>query len=340
MWAGYRGADAVTFDGIVRRVSTATLWERDNCTCPSCLHPSSHERLVMIADDGDGPHVPVPHGSAARADVAQVVPRTVATRESAMPVPTVEHSTLATDAGLERWLTALLESGVAIVTDTPNIDGEVVRLAELIGYARPTNFGTIFDVVSKPDPNSNAYTALGLEMHTDLPYYASPPDYQFLHAMQADATGGESLLVDGFAVAELLREDDPAAFELLCTWEVPFRFHDHDDDLRDTYPVLELRRDRVVGVRFNNGVRDVDWAAQGAAGEDFYAAYLSYWRMLREHGISIRLRAGEVLCFDNRRVLHGRSAFDPNSGRRHLQGCYVDRDMVQSRLRAVRQRRG
>jgi gamma-butyrobetaine dioxygenase len=304
-------------------MNTATLWERDNCTCERCLHPSSHERLVMVADDGDGPHVPVPPVSAARSDVAQVVPRTVATRDSVMPV-----------------LTALQESGVAIVTDTPNIDGEVVRLAELIGYAQPTNFGTIFDVVSKPDPNSNAYTALGLEMHTDLPYYASPPDYQFLHAMQADATGGDSLLVDGVAVAEQLREDDPAAFELLCTWQVPFRFHDDHDDLRGNHPVLELRGDRVVGVRFNNGVRDIDWAAQGAGGEAFYAAYLSYWRMLREQGISVRLQAGEVLCFDNRRVLHGRAAFDPSSGRRHLQGCYVDRDMVLSRLRAVRRRRG
>ena len=96
----------------------------------------------------------------------------------------------------------------------------------------------------------------------------------------------------------------------------------------------------MVGVRFNNGVRDVDSAAHGPDGEAFYAAYLAYWRLLREEGISIRLRAGEVLCFDNRRVLHGRSAFDPSSGRRHLQGCYVDRDMVQSRLRALRQRRG
>lgn len=255
-----------------------------------------------------------------------------------MPLPTVAHTDLATDTGLERWLVALLESGVAIVTETPNVAGEVVRLAEQIGYARPTNFGTIFDVVSKPDPNSNAYTALGLELHTDLPYYASPPDFQFLHALQADATGGDSLLVDGVAVAQLLHEEDPEAFELLCTWEVPFRFHDRDNDLRDTYPVLELRRGEVVRVRFNNGVRDVDWAAQGSAGEAFYSAYLAYWRLLREQGISVRLTAGDVLCFDNRRMLHGRSAFDPNSGRRHLQGCYVDRDMVQSRLRAVRRR--
>ena len=38
---------------------------------------------------------------------------------------------------------------------------------------------------------------------------------------------------------------------------------------------------------------------------------------------------------DNHRVLHGRTAFDADSGRRHLQGCYVDRDELRSRLRVL-----
>jgi gamma-butyrobetaine dioxygenase len=42
-----------------------------------------------------------------------------------------------------------------------------------------------------------------------------------------------------------------------------------------------------------------------------------------------------MLTFDNRRVLHGRTAFDPNSGPRHLQGTYLDRDLVLSRLRVL-----
>ena len=51
--------------------------------------------------------------------------------------------------------------------------------------------------------------------------------------------------------------------------------------------------------------------------------------------VTLRLDAGETLCFDNRRILHGRTEFDPQSGRRHLQGCYVDRDMVESRARRL-----
>jgi gamma-butyrobetaine dioxygenase len=287
----------------------------------------------MVVDDGDGPHQPA---APPAPDRAQAPTSFVATDHSPAELPRIRYSALDTDEGMARWLSDLLEYGVVIVTGTPNERGEVVRLAERIGYARPTNFGTIFDVESKPDPNSNAYTALGLELHTDLPFYVQPPDFQFLHALQADAEGGDSTLVDGVWVAEQLRAADPAAFDVLATWPVPFRFHDAVDDLRCDWPVLELVDGQVTGIRFNNAVRDTDWAAAGTDGTRFYDAYLTYWRMIRAHAISVRLAAGDVLCFDNRRVLHGRTEFFPNSGRRHLQGCYVDRDMVRSRLRAVR----
>jgi gamma-butyrobetaine dioxygenase len=34
----------------------------------------------------------------------------------------------------------------------------------------------------------------------------------------------------------------------------------------------------------------------------------------------VKLAAGQMVAFDNRRVLHGREAFDPSTGRRFLQG--------------------
>jgi gamma-butyrobetaine dioxygenase len=88
-----------------------------------------------------------------------------------------------------------------------------------------------------------------------------------------------------------------------------------------------------VAIRFNNWIRDVDPFAD----EEFYDAYVTLWHMLRDpsHVLTLRLEAGDTVCFDNRRILHGRGEFDPQSGRRHLQGCYVDRDMVESRLRRL-----
>ena len=45
-----------------------------------------------------------------------------------------------------------------------------------------------------------------------------------------------------------------------------------------------------------------------------------------------RLNPGELWFFDNRRTLHARNAFDPTSGARHFQGCYIDRDELLSRI--------
>ena len=48
--------------------------------------------------------------------------------------------------------------------------------------------------------------------------------------------------------------------------------------------------------------------------------------------IQFRLGPGDIFSFNNRRVLHGRTEFDPNSGHRHLQGYYMDRDEIIGRL--------
>lgn len=50
----------------------------------------------------------------------------------------------------------------------------------------------------------------------DLAYYESPPGLQLLHCLQYDyaVLGGESLLIDAFAVAEHVRRNEPRAFEV------------------------------------------------------------------------------------------------------------------------------
>ena len=282
----------------------------------------------MTVDWGDG-HIGV-------FSVEMLMPRTefMVASGGLAPLRRINFAELATRDGMVRWLTGMLANGAIVVEDTPNVTGEVIRLAEQIGYARPTNFGTIFDVESRPDPNNSAYTAAGLDLHTDLPNWANPPDFQFLHTLANEATGGDSVLADGVAVANELRSTDPKAYDILATTPVPFRFHDAVDDIRFTAPIIEVDGDdNPTSIRFNNWIRDTDPFAD----EQFYDAYVALWHMLRDpaHVLALRLEAGETVCFDNRRILHGRGEFDPQSGRRHLQGCYVDRDMVESRLRRL-----
>jgi len=42
-----------------------------------------------------------------------------------------------------------------------------------------------------------------------------------------------------------------------------------------------------------------------------------------------------LMMFDNIRVLHGRTEYDVNTGFRHLQGCYIDHDSTEGKLRIL-----
>ena len=241
------------------------------------------------------------------------------------------------DAALLEWFRLLRDTGVAVLRGTPREPLSVLALAGLVGPARATNFGEHFDVISKPEPNSNAYTALGLLCHTDLPNWERPPDYQLLHCLENDANGGDSILVDGFLAAEELRRKEPAAYRLLTRFPIDFRFQDNESDIRFRAPTIGLdEAGAVTEVRFNFAVMDAISAPPDRIGP-LCRALRAFALVIRDPSLEChyRLSPGELLVFDNRRVLHGRAAFDPSTGRRHLQGCYVDRDQLLSRIRVL-----
>ncbi len=66
-------------------------------------------------------------------------------------------------------------------------------------------------------------------------------------------------------------------------------------------------------------------------------ALRAFGAVIRDPALECRYRLGpgELLIFDNRHVLHGRAAFDPRTGGRHLQGCYLDKDQLLSRIRVL-----
>ena len=235
------------------------------------------------------------------------------------------------------WLVTTLRHGISIVDGLPDDTAAGTRLAEQVGFLRRTNFGTIFTVESKPDPNNSAYTSDALPLHTDLPNQEVPPGFQFLHCIANAAEGGDSLFADGFAIAAALKEEAPEAFQLLCEVELPFRFHDQTDDIRSRYPVIVTdRRGEVTELRFNAHIVDtIDLPGDQVV--PFYRAYRWLMALVRSDRFKLayRLQAGEMVVFDNRRILHGRSAFDPRTGYRRLEGCYVDRGDFLSRLRKL-----
>lgn len=340
-----------------------TIWLRDNC--PSGFHPQTHERVadLMALDDApelagverigteavltwaDG-HVSrfalgwleAHRPGQAAPDPAAIPPTLWRGTMMAAAIPRHRGADLmADDAALGRWMTDTRRTGLSIVDGLAPETGAGRAIAERIGFLRETNFGRTFEVVNRPDPNNLAYTAHALPLHTDLPNQEVPPGYQFLHCLANDAVGGGSVFADGFAIARHLRDTDRAAFELLCTVPIPFRFHDAETDIRVHRPVITLDAGgEVCEIRFNAHIAaPFDMAA--ALMPAYYRAYRAYMACTRSADflLTCKLSAGEMAVFDNRRVLHGRAAFDPSTGFRHLHGCYVDRGEFDARLRKL-----
>jgi gamma-butyrobetaine dioxygenase len=142
-------------------------------------------------------------------------------------------------------------------------------------------------------------------------------------------------------VAEEIRRMAPASFEVLTRTNVEFRNKSARNDYRCMAPIIALNDDgsyREIRIaNFLRGPFDVTPELM----PQLYEAYRLFIRMTREPRLQLvrRLEAGQVWVFDNRRVLHARDAFDPASGERHFQGCYLDRDELLSRLFVLERQR-
>ncbi|SDL50139.1 gamma-butyrobetaine dioxygenase [Modicisalibacter muralis] len=251
----------------------------------------------------------------------------------------------AVEALLERALEAVLGHGLVRLRNLPTEPGTLARIAERIGPLRATNFGTLFDVKAKPNPDSNAYTSIALPPHVDLPTREYQPGLQLLHCLENSVEGGQAVMMDGFAIAETLRERHPDAFATLTRVKWCYANTARTTDYVWFDPMIKLDdQGRLLEVRVADFLRGPLMAPFDDI-EPAYAALMQLQRLLREPQFAMRFtyRPGDLVIFDNRRLLHARDAFEGNSGHRWLQGCYLERDEIRSRLRmlwrAARQRR-
>ncbi len=340
------------------------LWLRDNC--PSGVHPQAGERtfdllsvsagIAPVTASLDGQDLTIvwnEEGHCSRFvldwlrayrpgrrahDPAAIPPQLWRGDMTSSQLPRAQADALMhDDTALQAWLCAAKRTGLALVDGLEDDPEAGMRVARRVGFLRETNFGTTFDVESKLEPNNLAYTAERLPLHTDLPNQEVPPGFQFLHCLTNTATGGGSLFCDGFAIAEDLRVSDPEAYACLANVDIPLRFHDRDYDIRRHDRVIVTRSDATISeIRFNAhiaGVFDMPPETMQA----YYRAYRAYMAATRSdrYVVSLRLTGGQMVVFDNRRVLHGRGAFDPSTGLRRLRGCYVDRGEWDSRIRVL-----
>jgi len=246
-------------------------------------------------------------------------------------------------------LEQILDWGVALIRNVPPELNSVEQVAGWFGQIPPNPYAD--------DPHKPALTSIRVDPavpvathmshflgpHTDTCWRQTLIGLLLMHCLQAHPQGGRSMLVDGFAVANRLREESLESFELLSTVPVNFDAKVEDrDDWRVMGRIISLAADGVVeGIRYNGNsigqldLPDVLIASMYAALEKFESILYDkslWWRPL--------LQPGDLLVIDNHRVLHGREAFDPIAGERHIQCCNVDRDDFHNRYRRMAKSHG
>lgn len=229
-------------------------------------------------------------------------------------------------------------------------------------------YGDLFHVLSMPKAVNIAYTTVALSPHQDLAYYESKPGLQLLHCIrnnQQRINGGESVLVDAVAAAEYLKEIAPQYFNTLCRLHATFVKQREGADMIYSRPHIVMGdMGQVVAVHWSPPFEGPQLEIPQDQVEEYIVAYAAFERLLDDqlfassplsssallpqqldenlsqyaHNYTWErsLEPGNMLVFNNQRMLHGRRGFnllesnsveeDENEIHRHLAGCYTNID--------------
>jgi len=211
-------------------------------------------------------------------------------------------------SGMSKALKALYQYGFVLVTETPLDDGGagVAALASAVsggnvkepasnsllanyrsggteimlphGTEGPlrTLYGTVWSTTSSGQADGasvadSAYGKGGLPLHTDMTYHRDPPGLQIFTMAQPALEGGESVIADGFAAADHLKEKDPEAFGTLSSVVRTYRCIDEPTGwhLEASGPVITTTKNGVVtGIRHNDLDRLPDLPQYGSTQEE------------------------------------------------------------------------
>jgi trimethyllysine dioxygenase len=357
-WSGDRPDETVSL-----------LWLRDHCLSPQSHHPETRQRLIdtfaipadlaarAVAVEENGRVLRVDWASedhVSRFDAGflsglredpEVLPirRRLWDRKTIeAELPQVPFAGMMEDDGvLKEFLENVESLGFCFVEGVPGTPEATQQVAKRVTYIRETIFGGYWDFTANMEHKDTAYTSMAIGPHTDGTYSFDAPGYQMFHCLAAECTGGENILIDGFEIADIIRQHHPDDYETLTTIAIPGQYLDHDRGihLMARRPLLRLDGEgRLVQVSYNNHDR-APFALSPEKRRALYKALTTWARLCADESLCYyrRLLPGTVLLFDNWRVLHARTAY---TGYRRLAGVYLNKEDVESRLRVLRIKAG
>ncbi|HET9894100.1 MAG TPA: TauD/TfdA family dioxygenase [Streptosporangiaceae bacterium] len=214
-------------------------------------------------------------------------------------------------------------------------DAAIAALLTSMGYVDPLGNGSppklVFDVAAKANAADGSYSGQGTYIgsgeslpHTDSSNFPMPHAHVALACVRAQrGSGGESMIVSAASIAETLAKNEQAKYlELLAEPIYPFMSGWRSSDEVVFAPVLWRDADRWATryapqlVTEGAGLHPIDAEHSAALAE--FSQLTASPDLITE----FMMEPGDVLIIDNRRWLHGRREFDPES-KRLLKRCKI-----------------
>ena len=338
------------------------IWLRDNCLCPKCHHPTSFQKMHDLSKLYSAPEplsvvqedenliitwkekepcnqsifpiswlMDYAYDNEAGCDNLHQKLELRKNKEILWDRAWIEANLPpkyeSGDDNFDSWIEQIFTLGFAILK-IENVR-EVRNLMSQIGPIHKMEDGVeVYTVESKPDPTDLSRTGHRLDPHNDYESFMSSPHLlQFIYCVENETTGGESLLVDGFKVAHDFRLAHPDYFNLLVETEPQFQqiYTDSQYYYRRSCPIIKLNTQKQVTSVNVATSHAYNWNLPFDKMERYYEAYLAFFSFVNhpDYKYYFRLEAGDCMVMQNFRILHGRKAFDPNSGVRELNVSYV-----------------
>uniref|UniRef100_A0A1I7V143 Trimethyllysine dioxygenase, mitochondrial n=1 Tax=Caenorhabditis tropicalis TaxID=1561998 RepID=A0A1I7V143_9PELO len=345
------------------------VWLRDHCTSEKHYHLPTNQRKSSCVDllnqsisekitlDQDGKSIIIDwvDGHQSIFEIGEIVGKgrirkktkerglELWDKETLKEVPRISRTTLS----FESFSSSLVKYGIVIIDDVEPTAEATETLCQGLVPVHDTFFGQFWVFSNSGDEPAYEDTAYGNEEigpHTDGTYFNQTPGIQVFHCLTPATTGGDTVLVDSFRCAQILKKESPQDYETLCTVKIAHHYLEgsppgssiHSISLEK--PVIQTDSlGNITQIRFNPYDRApfscLSSSESGASDViKFYEAYQKFSRICHDPGnsLTISLRPGSVIFIDNFRVLHSRTAFQ---GYRKMCGCYLSRDNFMAKAR-------
>ena len=234
----------------------------------------------------------------------------------------------------------LRDYGFAMARGAPPNLKALETFSGLFGHAVVTDaLGRFYDLRTTRKKIFITNAPRAIPKHSDQCYRHAPLGLQTFHCLRTGGTGGETVLADAFEIARVLRETEPEAFDVLST--VPHQFYRYVEGRAAYYSeacIISVDYfGEVTGFRYANRQTSAPLDVPEHLVKPVHDGLRKLSSLMRDPAFEIKflLEPGDMMIFDNQRVIHGRTHYDDAGGARHLRTIETSREEFHNRLRLL-----